>query len=469
MEKNYNLIYKKLNINLNEIDFLVFTSFIIRCKKEIEWIEIKQLSGKKFVFSKKIELVYLVVEKDITIVYKYKEYKLSREEFGEFVEYIYNAIQNYKSIPELNYRTLDPVFFEYMFAVDLPYLTNISFEQKYLDELSIFVNEKEQVKIPDSKYYKMVQSGDIPNIKTHTNLIGQSHEERVKLLINDLVIDKYGSNGQYIILYNDTDIIRDGSHRAAILYLHNVTEPITICRMIFQKNYYTFDRYYSENNSDFNFISILKSTLNTRWIMINGKRSSILRSDSLKGITDEDIRKLKQNKIGICIDLSTKPVSSNTEMLKKFFEYYNLPLSYHNSLLDEACSSYYSSTDYYMYILSQKKQIKGILDIIKNRTAKVIIYCAIGRDRTGVISIILQMLMGCSRMEIIEEYSMTDKIYENKPIGHEKGLTRQSARKYAVMFLDRFEKEYYTVESYLLSIGYTYEDIGLLRESLKRE
>lgn len=156
-------------------------------------------------------------------------------------------------------------------------------------------------------------------------------------------------------------------------------------------------------------------------------------------------------------------------MLKKFFEYYNLPLSYHNSLLDEACSSYYSSTDYYMYILSQKKQIKGILDIIKNRTAKVIIYCAIGRDRTGVISIILQMLMGCSRKEIIEEYSMTDKIYENKPIGHEKGLTRQSARKYAVMFLDRFEKEYYTVESYLLSIGYTYEDIGLLRESLKRE
>lgn len=105
---------KDKRIELGEIEFLLYASFVIRCKKEVEW---------------------------------------------------------------LDYRTFDPVYLEFILAVDLPYLTGTCREKKYLRELKVFVGEGECVAIEDSRHYNMIQSGNIPELEVTTNLSNQTYDE----------------------------------------------------------------------------------------------------------------------------------------------------------------------------------------------------------------------------------------------------------------------------------------------------
>ena len=105
----------------------------------------------------------------------------------------------------------------------------------------------------------------------------------------------------------------------------------------------------------------------------------------------------------------------------------------------------------------------------------IIFNCTAGKDRTGILSCLLLLLAGVDKEEIIKDYlyseeciySNIDKVREYQPsfpkdLGHVK-------RKYIEDFLVLFEEKYHNVESYLLYIGLTKEQIDSIRNRLLGE
>ena len=121
----------------NQLEFLIFSSFILRLKKECDWNAIKNKSF--FISSNNYTFLKAMVDKDfIDIVLLTDAFCLTSEEFFLLYENILTLLNRYFPIEGLDYSSLDGVFFEHMLAVDLPFLKSVKDEVIPIGSLSIF-------------------------------------------------------------------------------------------------------------------------------------------------------------------------------------------------------------------------------------------------------------------------------------------------------------------------------------------
>ena len=64
----------------------------------------------------------------------------------------------------------------------------------------------------------------------------------------------------------------------------------------------------------------------------------------------------------------------------------------------------------------------------------MLIHCAIGRDRTGIISAIIQHCIGCSNEEIIREYAISARNLKELPLEADKYIDYETALKIGERF-----------------------------------
>ncbi|XP_006811230.2 uncharacterized protein LOC100370490 [Saccoglossus kowalevskii] len=126
-----------------------------------------------------------------------------------------------------------------------------------------------------------------------------------------------------------------------------------------------------------------------------------------------------------------------------------------------------------MLELSQR-QIYAALKIISDRNnLPALINCAHGKDRTGIFVALLQKLVGMSREAVCEDYALSETLLA--PIRsrvHDEIVKKFdfsedfiSARPETMAsLLDYIDEKYGSVESYLISIGFTQEDQDVLRK-----
>jgi len=459
--KEVALKLKTDKISLSELNFYIFSAFLIRCKKEFQWHLIKTPYETVTLFSCKPAFLYVLMNQQISIVLQGKQYCFSSGDFTEYTEYLYQMLNTVHGFPDFDYHNLDPVFMEYMLCVDLPYLYAVKNEEIYLDDLRIYSGETESQQIKESKYFEMMKGEQIQNTITKTNLNQQTHEERVRLLLQNLETG-FQPEESAIVVYNNSDIIRDGSHRAGWLYRKYGNIKIKILRMFFSRNYYKYSRY--AMRTDFEYPPLLFSAVNSRWLKVNGKETRILRSSTLGNLELADRKRLHELSVETLIDLRCLKDYSQIDLLCQEFEYINIPLSYimpssdRPDLETECC---------YMHIISQAEQIRKILHTIINIKKNAAVFCAIGRDRTGVVCAVLQMLCGCSVSEIIQEYSISDQIYEHTDMGMQKGFSYEAAQMGMIRFLNAFFQKYHSIEQYLSCIGISSQEIAAIRNKLQ--
>lgn len=72
----------------------------------------------------------------------------------------------------------------------------------------------------------------------------------------------------------------------------------------------------------------------------------------------------------------------------------------------------------YVGLLKEQTQVKEVLSIILNSTDGVLYHCSAGKDRTGVISMLLLGLMGVSRQDILTNYEVS-YTYINETLNEE--------------------------------------------------
>lgn len=145
--------------------------------------------------------------------------------------------------------------------------------------------------------------------------------------------------------------------------------------------------------------SLLKSTLNTRYLPIGGIR--YIRSDALLCLTEEEIQWLLDNDISTLVDLrSTQELERKPCPLQNVagFTYYHLPVAGGG----DTPKSREHLHEVYKGMVDE--QMDTILETILNATSNVMHFCTAGKDRTGVVSALLLKRLGASEDVIVEDY-----------------------------------------------------------------
>lgn len=147
--------------------------------------------------------------------------------------------------------------------------------------------------------------------------------------------------------------------------------------------------------------SLLASTANTRTVLPGNNH--LLRSDAPLSPTAADVDFLLSRGVTTLIDLR-----SDDEVLRKpcplaedsRFDYRHMPVTGGNAMPDSPADVPLS------YLRMVDAQMARILDVIRG-TEGVMYFCTAGKDRTGVVSALIQREHGLSPEDIAAEYALS--------------------------------------------------------------
>jgi len=148
--------------------------------------------------------------------------------------------------------------------------------------------------------------------------------------------------------------------------------------------------------------SLLESTANTRQVLPGSFR--YLRSDAPLSPTGGDIAYLLEHGVTTLIDLRSDaevqrhpcPLAENPR-----FTYHHMPVTGGNAMPDSPADVPLS------YLRMVDAQMERILRTIQGAPAGVIFFCTAGKDRTGVVSALLQREAGLTPEEIAADYVLS--------------------------------------------------------------
>ena len=148
--------------------------------------------------------------------------------------------------------------------------------------------------------------------------------------------------------------------------------------------------------------SLLQSTANTRRVLPESFR--YLRSDVPLAPTEADIAFLLASDITLLIDLRSAaevalrpcPLASDAR-----FTYRNMPVTGGNALPASPADVPLS------YCRMVDEQMDAILHAIRAAGTGVMYFCAAGKDRTGVVSALIQRMYGMSPEDIAADYALS--------------------------------------------------------------
>ena len=144
---------------------------------------------------------------------------LSVNEFKQLYEDTCIALTRLIDIDNFDVRKMDPVFLSVMLWPKLSKLERVSFDKVKLGDLMAPYH---------SRIYKLSESVGVRSLQGLSNEgdgyrkshhIGQTEAMRMNSIMNSLKENGYPYNDNYIVLYGDDNIIRDGQHRASCLYV----------------------------------------------------------------------------------------------------------------------------------------------------------------------------------------------------------------------------------------------------------
>lgn len=195
-----------------------------------------------------------------------------------------------------------------------------------------------------------------------------------------------------------------------------------------------------------------------------------LRSGVPTGLSPDDEALLRQMNITTIIDLRGDDELNRTPCYfadRIGFSYHHLPISGGDFMRD---GEEKIGTSYF-YMTKCPSMIK-IFKILSNMNGGCLYHCTAGKDRTGVISAILQLLAGMEEADVIVDYSMS-QLYLAKLLERLKSdfvdlpaYLGNSSPEYIMDFLGRFHEAYGSAQAYLEDIGLTDGEINALRNKL---
>lgn len=219
---------------------------------------------------------------------------------------------------------------------------------------------------------------------------------------------------------------------------------------------------------------------------INGGRTRyrrFLRADGLGRLSAWDVRYLHSYGVRAVIDLRDESeVQQMPDVsLGRDVTYVNIPLLGFNAADVERierliAADEFSMDDVYKSILENYEGVRACFKFIAEAPKGcVLFHCAVGKDRTGVLAMLLLSLAGVDKWDIVADYSqswahlMRDEAFREDWLNESGNAFRDgmtSDPKTIEFALDLLEMEHGSVEDYLLECGVPDEDVAAVRQRL---
>ncbi len=228
----------------------------------------------------------------------------------------------------------------------------------------------------------------------------------------------------------------------------------------------------------------LETTYNTR--DLGGYKTSdskitkygvFLRSDDTDNLTLKDIETLKSYGITAVLDLREAPYY--LEHPDKFsnipeINYQNIDIVkiYNEHSTDKEARSDESSARKFLRYTGEGNWVKTAFDIIADTEGCTLFHCFAGKDRTGLVAMLLLGLVDVSAEDIMQNYSVSyDLIKENPKI---KAIIENDVKDFGEAAIDKYHatppskikhgidyisENYGTTENYLLACGVSKENL----------
>lgn len=204
------------------------------------------------------------------------------------------------------------------------------------------------------------------------------------------------------------------------------------------------------------------------------KWHTFLRSSDMNGATEEDISFLEEYGVTTVIDLRNKEeaeASQNPLKERSFCNYHNLPL-FTQPLTDTTIPSDWNMGEFYIGLLENSTTLKTIFETIyKAKEGAIVFHCMAGKDRTGVLAMLLLGLAGVEKKDIISNYEVT---YSNMESLHRHDILPEgiptaflfSNREYIIQAYDHIIQKYQSFDNYLRAKNIDQEVIDGVRSRL---
>ena len=201
------------------------------------------------------------------------------------------------------------------------------------------------------------------------------------------------------------------------------------------------------------------------------KFNSIYRSDLPKDMSDEEINYLLYNKLTTVIDLRKEDEVDRKSNCLNISEinYYNI------SLLGDKCPNEEKDIPKgYMDILGNINTMNKVFSIIKDAKGSILFNCSAGKDRTGVVAMLLLLLAGVYDDDIIADYQVSyTYIRENIRKMHKDNpdlpaFLGGSKLEYMEETLKMFYDKYKNINNYFKYLGFNEKEIKKIKSKLVR-
>lgn len=204
--------------------------------------------------------------------------------------------------------------------------------------------------------------------------------------------------------------------------------------------------------------------------------SKFIRSANLDNISDSDISLLKDLNVSTIIDLRRdEEIYRNNKSLDKIkdnFSYYQVslaPRAMRKEEIQKIIDKEVSVGKSYISLIDNFKSIRRVFEILADNDQATLYHCQEGKDRTGVVSMILYGLARVQRSDIIADYEISSANlgYIERYNEEEKSsifrITNPYNMKEAIAYVMR---KYQSFESYLSYAKLDKESIEILKKKL---
>ena len=191
------------------------------------------------------------------------------------------------------------------------------------------------------------------------------------------------------------------------------------------------------------------------------KWNNFLRTANLDDISDSEIKTLKDYGIETIIDLRReREITFGSEEHKRIIDNFNfnhISLAPDNEIrkeeIEQIINKEISIGTTYRNLIDNFSKIRQIMEVFAKTEKAILFHCQEGKDRTGIISMILLGLANVARADIIADYEISsaylgyiERYDEHEPLSVFR-ITNPYSMKEAY---DYIERKYKTFEDYLL-------------------
>lgn len=206
-----------------------------------------------------------------------------------------------------------------------------------------------------------------------------------------------------------------------------------------------------------------------------------LRGDDLSTLSDEDITYLKNYGVRSVIDLrSNEECKQQPDRLasEPDMTYYHIPFMVGNvdNIMDQVVSNFKLS-EFYLGLLKEETIVRRLMSCIAEAPSGTILFhCAGGKDRTGVLSMLLLSLAGVCREDILTNYQVSycnlrrNMAIQNMQIPKDMDLSCMYSNPEDIeQCIDYIMNTYGSTSSYLLHCGVQTGEIDVIIKRIQEE